>query len=183
MNTVLAFAFLIGIVGFIVGIVMLIFKIIKKKPKKIPIITSIVSFLVILISFFNFNPYYVERVNPDETDWSSYDSDITFNDFEREPKSHNLDKTVMLVKILQVFPQNENGEKSYRAVTLDSNDNEKDMFLYIDKGFIDKNIIEDDLLNVWVRSIGEQDYTTLDGSPRTIPAFFIDKYEVFETIK
>ena len=183
MNTVLAFTYLLGLIGIIVGIAMLIFKIIKKRPKKVSVVITLVSLAVFIISMTFFNPNYVDRVNPENTDWDDYKTDLSFSDFERSPKDHDLDKTVMLVKILQVFPQNENGEKSYRALTIDSDDNEKDMFLYIDNGFIDDNIIEEDILNVWVRGIGEQDYTTLDGAPRTIPAFFIDKYEVFETIK
>lgn len=109
----------------------------------------------------------------------SYSTGIPFDSFVRSPEENKGNKTMFVAKVFQVI-QPENGDNlvQYMATVTPEKDKLITVMLTKKKEELGDNIIENDEIRVWVKSLGTIDYETTSGSNNSVPAFYIDGYTI-----
>lgn len=109
----------------------------------------------------------------------SYSTGIPFDSFVRSPEENKGNKTMFVAKVFQVISvEDENDLVQYMATVTPEKNKKVTVLLAKKKKELETNIIEDDEIRVWVKSLGDIEYETASGTSNTVPAFYIDGYTI-----
>lgn len=120
----------------------------------------------------------VESSEREEFDINSYYTNTNFLDFYRNPDELKGTKTHFVAKVFQVIDDDDLVQ--YMATVTPAPNDRRTIKLGKYKDELETRIIDGDEIRVWVRSLGEISYTTNNGGTNTVPAFYIDAYQIIE---